>query len=287
MTRRAEPPTPSVDTRLRTYIVLSTQADAGKTYHVMAMLRNLASAGVVGAPFKAVTVVSEDEVESVDGHPMSVDVAGLAVAARRPLQVCHGPVTVVRRDSLRGRVFALCRAVGDVPLAARDTAVLTALGAMDLRHLRRVIVDSYRRVTDEAQVVVIEGAGSPTEYAFCAEPADCDLPNIFAAEVSAARGVFVARMDRGGGLAGLAGMLTYLPRGVRSRGVGFVAASCQGDRVFLQQQVQSAERRLGVRCLGLLDYIPHSPGLSHDAMAELWAGAHRRELPRLCEVVCA
>lgn len=269
----------------RSYIVLSNQGDAGKTYHAMAMLRNLARSRRTRAPFKAVSIVRDGEADSLQGHPVAEEVRGLAAAACLPVQACYAPITVIRRSAVRGQVIARGRDLGEVPLAGKDTVVLAGLSTADFTHAQEVIIASYQQAARDADVVVIEGAGSPTEHAIMGN-LQGDLANVFITQVASARPVFVVRMDYGGGLAGLAGTLKFLPAAVRRSSLGFVASACRGDLAFIEAQARQAQTRLRLPWLGALEYLEYPDDLDPDAVADLWADAHVAHLRLLYEEIC-
>ena len=116
----------------------------------------------------------------------------------------------------------------------------------------QAVLQSYRRLADNYQAVVVEGAGSPAEINL----RDNDIANMGFAEAADCPVVLVADIDRGGVFAHLVGTLELLSQSERERVVGFVINKFRGDIALLQPGLGWLERKTGKPVLGVLPYLP-------------------------------
>ncbi len=109
---------------------------------------------------------------------------------------------------------------------------------------------SYRRLTEQYEIVLIEGAGSPAEVNLL----DRDLPNHWIARESNAPVLVVGNIDRGGVFASLLGTWMIVPEPWRIR--GFVLNQFRGDASLLGDATGWLQRRTGVPTLGVIPWLP-------------------------------
>jgi adenosylcobyric acid synthase len=125
-------------------------------------------------------------------------------------------------------------------------------------HQRRVeelfpiVVDAYRRLAAEHDIIVLEGAGSPAEINLKAH----DIVNMRMAQAARASCLVVGDIDRGGVFASLLGTLELLDTAERELVHGFVVNKFRGDIGLLEPGIAMMEARVGVRCAGVVPYLP-------------------------------
>src|SRR5690606_38709285 len=126
------------------------------------------------------------------------------------------------------------------------------------------VLDSYARLQQQYDVILVEGAGSPAEINL----RDRDIANMGFAEAVDCPVILVADIDRGGVFAHLVGTLELLSPSERARVKGFVINRFRGDIGLLQSGLDWLEARTGRPVLGVLPYL-HGLFLdAEDALAD-------------------
>src|SRR5499426_3743171 len=115
------------------------------------------------------------------------------------------------------------------------------------------VVDAYKRLAREHDVILLEGAGSPAEINL----REHDIVNMRMAHAADAVCLLVGDIDRGGVFASLLGTLELLEPEDRARIHGFLINKFRGDESLLRPGVSTMERRLGLPCVGIVSYLPN------------------------------
>jgi len=125
-------------------------------------------------------------------------------------------------------------------------------------HQRRVeelfplVLEAYRTLAGEHDVVLLEGAGSPAEINLKAH----DIVNMRMAQAAGAACLLVGDIDRGGVFASLLGTVELLEPGERALIRGFVVNKFRGDARLLQPGIDMIEQRIQIPCAGIVPYLP-------------------------------
>src|SRR5574343_864857 len=115
----------------------------------------------------------------------------------------------------------------------------------------QAVLASWQRLTDQYEIVLAEGAGSPAEINLRAR----DIANMGFAEAVDCPVILVADIDRGGVFAHLVGTLELLSPSEQQRVVGFVINRFRGDIGLLEPGLVWLEQRTGKPVLGVLPYL--------------------------------
>jgi adenosylcobyric acid synthase len=232
----------------RTLMVQGTTSDAGKSTLVAGLCRVLRRRGVRVAPFKPQNMALNSAV-GIDGGELGRAQALQAQAAGIAPTADLNPVLLKPSTDQRCQVIIHGRAVGE-------------MGAWRYHEFKRVALDavlaSYRRLRDEYEFIVVEGAGSPAEINL----RQGDIANMGFAEAVDCPVALIADIDRGGVFAHIVGTLALLAQSERNRIRGFVINRFRGELSLLQPGLDWLEAHTGKPVLGVLPYLQ---GLQLDA----------------------
>jgi adenosylcobyric acid synthase len=238
-------------------LVAGTSSDAGKSVVVAGLCRLLARNGVRVAPFKAQNM-SNNSVVTVEGGEIGRAQAMQAAAAGLEPSVRFNPI-LLKPGSDRTSQLVIRGQVADA---------VTAAGYMRHRdRLAGIVMDEFRSLRDEFDVVVCEGAGSPAEINLRAN----DLVNMGLARAANLPVVVVGDIDRGGVLAHLFGTVAVLDPDDQALIAGFIINKFRGDPALLEPGLQQLSELTGRPTYGVL---PYAHDLWIDAEDSLSVVAH-------------
>ncbi|MFZ3063923.1 MAG: cobyric acid synthase [Nitrospirota bacterium] len=115
----------------------------------------------------------------------------------------------------------------------------------------RFVLESYKRLSEEYDVIVIEGAGSPAEINL----RDNDIANMGLAELVDTPVFLIGDIDRGGVFASLVGTMELLSNSEQDRVKGFIINKFRGDKNLLKTGLEFLEGRTNRPVLGVVSYI--------------------------------
>jgi adenosylcobyric acid synthase len=214
----------------------------GKSVIAAAFCRIFSNQGFRVAPFKAQNMALNSFV-TADGAEVSRAQALQAEAARIPLQVEMNPVLLKPNSEIGAQVIVMGKVVGT--MAAKEYQAYKT-------ELWPVVEKAYRRLAEQVDVIVIEGAGSPAEINL--KP--YDIVNMRIAEMANAAVLLVGDIDRGGVFASLLGTVQWLTPQERQRVAGFLINKFRGDLSLLAPGIEAMTERTGLPVLGVIPYVP-------------------------------
>ena len=229
-------------------MVCGTASDAGKSHVTSGLCRLLARRGVKVAPFKAQNMALNSYV-TASGHEIGRAQGVQALAAGVEPEVAMNPILLKPTSDRTSQVV-----VRGQPLAHLTAAEYHARKPQ----LLRLVLDDLADLRSRFDVVVCEGAGSPTEINLL----DHDIVNLRVAAEAGLPAIVVGDIDRGGVFAALYGTVALLPERLRSCVQGFVVNKLRGDPALLLDGCARLEAACGVPTLGVLPWIS---GLALDA----------------------
>ncbi|MDD4700585.1 MAG: cobyric acid synthase [Desulfovibrio sp.] len=218
-----------------------TCSNAGKSLLTAALCRLLARRGLRVVPFKAQNMALNSFV-TADGKEMGRAQALQAAACGLAADVRMNPVLLKPTSNTGSQVIVMGEPVGQMRVGAYLRYKPEAWKAV-----RR----AYRSLAAEADVVVLEGAGSPAEINLKAH----DIVNMRMARYARAHVALVADIDRGGAFAALAGTMLLLTRAERARVAGFILNKFRGDPTLLDPALHSLTRRTGKPFWGVVPML--------------------------------
>ncbi|MGB9278869.1 MAG: cobyric acid synthase [Pseudonocardiaceae bacterium] len=234
--------------RPRALLVAGTTSDAGKSVLVAGICRWLARRGISVAPFKAQNM-SNNSVVTPDGGEIGRAQAMQAAACGIEPEVRFNPILLKPGSDRCAQVVVLGHAAGTVSAASYRHR---KAGLLD------VVVSALAGLRAEYDVVICEGAGSPTEINL----RGTDIANMGLARAAGLPVLVVGDIDRGGVLAHLFGTLALLSPADQALVAGFVINKFRGDPDLLAPGLAQLQALTGRRTYGVL---PFHDGLWLDA----------------------
>lgn len=225
-------------------------SDVGKSVLVAGLCRLFANRGHVVRPFKPQNMSNNAAVtEPYDTGPhagrrgeIGRAQALQAIACRTPPTVDMNPVLLKPQSDVgaqlvvRGQVEA---SYGAMAYQARKAALL------------QVVLDSFHRLEAQADLVVVEGAGSPAEINLRSG----DIANMGFALAADVPVVLVGDIDRGHVIAALVGAKAVLDAADGAAIRGFIVNKFRGDPTLFDDGRREIERRTGWPDLGLVPWL--------------------------------
>lgn len=239
-------------------LVAGTTSDAGKSVVTAGICRWLVRQGVSVAPFKAQNM-SNNSVVTADGAEIGRAQVMQAAAARVEPEAAMNPVLLKPGGADSSQVVVLGRAVADV----------TALSYRPMKAaLLEQVLSCLADLRSRFDVVVCEGAGSPTEINLRAD----DIANMGLATAAGLPVVVVGDIDRGGVFAALYGTVALMPPADQALVAGFLVNKFRGDVRLLTPGLSTLQELTGRPTLGVL---PWRSGLELDTEDSLGVDAAR------------
>src|SRR5487761_2796813 len=134
-------------------MIQGTASSVGKSLIVTALCRLFHQEGVRVAPFKAQNMALNSAV-TPDGREIGRSTATQAAAAGRAATVDMNPILLKPEGDARSQLIVLGKVAGHLP--ASDYLERK-------RALWEIVVGALGRLREEADLVIVEGAGSPAE----------------------------------------------------------------------------------------------------------------------------
>jgi adenosylcobyric acid synthase len=221
---------------------LGTSSNAGKSVLTAAMCRILLQDGYYVAPFKAQNMSLNSHV-TADGGEMGRAQVVQAQACRLAPDVRMNPVLLKPNSDTGAQVIVLGKPVGNSSVT--DYIDLKA-------RIFETVRQAYDSLAAQADVMVLEGAGSPAEVNLKSH----DIVNLAMAEHAAATALLVGDIDRGGVFAAFAGTLDLLSEHERALIAGFVINRFRGEKALLDDAIAAIRRHTERPTFGVVPYVP-------------------------------
>ncbi|MBM3481952.1 MAG: cobyric acid synthase [Alphaproteobacteria bacterium] len=221
-------------------MIQGTGSNVGKSLLVAGLCRAFARRGLKVRPFKPQNM-SNNAAVTPDGREIGRAQALQARAAGVAPSADMNPV-LLKPEGERGAQIIVQGAVAG-HASARDYQTLR-------RGLLRKVIESFERLAGEADLVLIEGAGSPAEVNL----REGDIANMGFATAVDCPVVLVGDIERGGVIASLIGTVGLLEPNERRLLAGTIVNRFRGDPTLFADALPIIERETGVPCLGV---VPH------------------------------
>ena len=238
----------------RALMFQGTGSDVGKSLLVAGLARAFTLRGLKVRPFKPQNM-SNNAAVTADGGEIGRAQALQARAARVPLSVHMNPVLLKPQGETGAQVVVQ----GRVHATARAAAYQGMKPS-----LLPFVLESFDRLKAEADLVLVEGAGSASEVNLRAG----DIANMGFARAAGVPVVVIGDIDRGGVIASLVGTRTVIDPADAALIAGFIVNRFRGDPGLFSAGMETIARRTGWAALGLVPHFKEAIRLpAEDALA--------------------
>ena len=222
-------------------MIQGTASNAGKSVLCAGLCRIFAQDGYKVAPFKSQNMalnsaITAEGLEMGRAQVVQAQAAGVAPTADM------NPVLLKPTSNVGSQVI-----VRGVPRAT--------MGAAEYyRYKHELIPDimaSYNRLSEQYDIIVIEGAGSPAEINLKAD----DFVNMGMARLADAPVLLAGDIDRGGVFASLYGTVKLLEPEEQDRIRGLIINKFRGDEAILRPGLRQLEELTGKPVLGVVPML--------------------------------
>ena len=217
----------------RALMFQGTGSDVGKSLIVAALARAFADRGLAVRPFKPQNM-SNNAAVTADGGEIGRAQALQARAARVAPSVHMNPVLLKPQSEIGAQIVVQGR--------VRGTAKAAAYQKMK-PELMPAVLESFAKLREEADLVLVEGAGSASEINLRAN----DIANMGFARAADVPVVLIGDIDRGGVIASLVGTKAVIDAADAALIRGFIVNKFRGDPALFADAMtfHRREDRLG------------------------------------------
>lgn len=222
-------------------MIQGTMSNAGKSLLVAGLCRILRQDGYRAAPFKSQNMalnsyITREGLEMGRAQVMQAEAAGI-----EPM-VCMNPILLKPTSHVGSQVIVNGEVLGN--MSAREYFSYKKQLLPDIRK-------AFRKLEQYADIIIIEGAGSPAEINL----KENDIVNMGMAELVDAPVLLVGDIDRGGVFAQLLGTLMLLEEKERQRVKGLIINKFRGDKTILDPGIEMLEKKGNVPVIGVVPYM--------------------------------
>ena len=228
-------------------MLMGTCSNAGKSLLATGLCRALVHRGLRVRPFKPQNM-SNNAAVTIEGGEIGRAQALQARACGVPPANVMNPVLLKpQRES-------------EAQLVVRGE-IVSAMSAREYHRRAReflpAVIESYRELANESDIVVVEGAGSPAE----ANLRTSDIANMGFAKAAGVNSVLVGDIERGGVIASIVGTMQLLDADDRQHMRGFIVNRFRGDASLFTEGMGIIERHSGLTPLGLVPFFLQASNL--------------------------
>ena len=222
-------------------MIQGTMSNSGKSFLTAGLCRVFKQDGYKVAPFKSQNMalnsyITKDGLEIGRAQAMQAEACGIDPTVEM------NPILLKPTSNVGSQVIVNGEVRGNMK-------------AMDYyRNKKQLVPDvmaAYERLSEQYDIIVIEGAGSPAEINL----RENDIVNMGLAELLDAPVLLVGDIDRGGVFAQLLGTLMLLEKTEKERVKGLIINKFRGDKTILDPGVVMLEERGHVPVVGVVPYM--------------------------------
>ena len=235
-------------------MVQGTGSDVGKSLLVAGLARAFTRRGLRVRPFKPQNMSNNAGVTSDGGEIGRAQMLQARACGIAP-SVHMNPVLLKPQSEKGAQVVVQGRVLGS--FQAHDYHALKP-------QLIEKVLESFEVLDAEADLVLVEGAGSPAEVNLRAG----DIANMGFARAADVPVVLAGDIDRGGVIASIVGTMALLEDDERRRIRAYCINKFRGDVSLFDSAIEIIAERTGLECLGVFPHIAAARRLhAEDAVA--------------------
>jgi len=238
----------------RRIMIQGAGSNVGKSMLVAGLCRHFSRQGLTVRPFKPQNMSNNAAV--AEGGEIGRAQALQARACGVAPHVDMNPVLLKPESETGAQVIVQGKRLTTV--RARDYAALKP-------QLMAPVLDSFRRLQSQADLVIVEGAGSPAEVNLRAN----DIANMGFARAADVPVLLAGDIDRGGVIAQLVGTQAVLDPEDAAMIRGFLINKFRGDPRLFDDGYRLIESRTGWTGLGVVPWFPDAHKLPAEDAADL------------------
>ena len=217
-------------------MIQGTMSNAGKSLITAGLCRIFHQDGYRVAPFKSQNMalnsyITTEGLEMGRAQVMQAEAAGIEPCVQM------NPILLKPTNDIGSQVIVNGTVIGNMP--AREY----------FNYKKKLVPDilkAFHKLEEQADIIVIEGAGSPAEINL----KENDIVNMGMAPV-----LLAGDIDRGGVFAQLLGTLMLLEEQEKSRVKGLIINKFRGDVSILEPGIQMLEEKGGIPVCGVVPYM--------------------------------
>ncbi len=254
-------------------MLLGTGSNVGKSMIVAGLCRAFARRGLAVAPFKPQNM-SNNAAVTEDGGEIGRAQALQARAAGLEPSVHMNPVLLKPETDTGAQVIVRGQRLGSAKAVEYARLKPELLGA---------VRESFAKLSERTELIVVEGAGSPAEINLRAG----DIANMGFARAEEVPGVLIGDIDRGGVIAQIVGTRTVIDDADAELIRGFLINKFLGDPRLFDDGYKAIEERCGWPGLGVIPWFADAAKLpAEDAVEIRSAGSGRLRIavPQLSRI---
>jgi adenosylcobyric acid synthase len=238
----------------RALMIQGTGSDVGKSLITAGLARAFTRRGLRVRPFKPQNM-SNNAAVTADGGEIGRAQALQARACGIEPATDMNPVLLKPQAGGTAQIVLCGKVLRSA--AARDYRALAP-------SLLPAVLGAFERLATGADLILVEGAGSPAEINL--RPGD--IANMGFAEAADVPVALVGDIDRGGVIAQLVGTHALLSAAERARLVGYIVNKFRGDPRLFDGGIAAITERTGLPCFGVVPWFPEAHLLpAEDSMA--------------------
>lgn len=246
-------------------MIQGTGSNVGKSMLVAGLCRHFTNQGLTVRPFKPQNMSNNAAVTS-DGGEIGRAQALQALACRTAPVVDMNPVLLKPEGETGSQVIIRGERLGSYK--ARDFYQLKPT-------LMPAVIESFKALQAEADLVIVEGAGSASEVNLRHN----DIANMGFALAADLPVYLAGDIDRGGIIASLVGTCQLLPDNERALIKGFIINKFRGDPTLFESAASLITERTGWHNIGICPWFPAANRLPAEDSQDLTSRAGQPKHP--------
>jgi len=254
----------------RSIMIQGTGSNVGKSLIVAGLARAFVRRGLSVVPFKPQNM-SNNAAVTCDGGEIGRAQALQARAAGRDPHSDMNPVLLKPESETGAQLIVQGQRIGTQQATQFQRGKASLLSA---------VLDSFDRLCTDADLVLVEGAGSPAETNLRAG----DIANMGFAVAAGVPVVLVGDIDRGGVIAQIVGTQAVLDASDTAQIAGFAINRFRGELRLFNEGRDDIAQRTGWPCLGVIPWFADAWRLPAEDMMDIAStsgGACKIAVPQL------